>query len=402
MPSGSGPRSPTTSAAAFESFDLLFTPTSPSVAFGLGERAADPLAMYMSDYCTVPMSLAGIPAISIPAGLAEPDGGGPELPVGLQIAGPAFSESLILDAAHAIEGAIGFDAVAGQAGGDVIEGEGLTEEQCRIAAEAALDELPKEFADQLGEVAIVIVEDSHPEDLMGIYDPVGGIERVVIFRDANPSEEEVRKTVLHEIGHFFGMDEDELERGGVRMSAASDYEPVIGLEIHVQLLTETKMFCGCRLEFGAEPNTHTCPVCLGHPGALPVANEQAIAYALRIAAGARLRDRSALDLPPQELLLPRPAEGLPDQPVRHSARRGRAARRRPDPSRPPRGGRGQAQPRRRVGADPRLRRLAGRLQPRRHARWSRSSPSPTSTTRRRPASGWRCCGPRCASSASPT
>ena len=91
-------------AAAFEDFDLLLTPTSPSVAFELGERAADPLAMYMSDYCTVPMSLAGIPAISIPAGLAQPgDGGGPELPVGLQIAGPAFSESLILDAAHAIE-----------------------------------------------------------------------------------------------------------------------------------------------------------------------------------------------------------------------------------------------------------------------------------------------------------
>ena len=97
-------------AAAYERFDLLLTPTSPSVAFRLGERAADPLAMYMSDYCTVPMSLAGIPAISIPAGLAAPAGGGPELPVGLQIAGPAFSESLLLDAAHAIEGAVGFDA----------------------------------------------------------------------------------------------------------------------------------------------------------------------------------------------------------------------------------------------------------------------------------------------------
>ena len=96
-------------AAAFEDFDLLITPTSPTVAFELGARAADPLAMYMSDYCTVPMSLAGIPAISIPAGLAPPDGGGPELPVGLQITGPAFSESLILDAAHAIEGGVGFD-----------------------------------------------------------------------------------------------------------------------------------------------------------------------------------------------------------------------------------------------------------------------------------------------------
>ncbi len=61
------------------------------------------------------------------------------------------------------------------------------------------------------------------------------------------------------------------------------FEPVIGLEIHVQLLTRTKMFCGCELEFGAEPNVHTCPVCLGHPGALPVANEQAIDFGLRIA-----------------------------------------------------------------------------------------------------------------------
>jgi aspartyl-tRNA(Asn)/glutamyl-tRNA(Gln) amidotransferase subunit A len=95
--------------AAFESFDLLLTPTSPTVSFELGSRAADPLAMYMSDYCTVPMSLAGIPAISIPCGTAVPDAGGPELPVGLQIAGPAFSESLILEAAHAFEGAVGFE-----------------------------------------------------------------------------------------------------------------------------------------------------------------------------------------------------------------------------------------------------------------------------------------------------
>ncbi len=95
--------------AAFERFDYLVTPTSPTVAFRLGERTANPLAMYMSDFCTVPMSLAGIPAISIPAGLAEPDGGGSELPVGFQIAAPAFGESGLLDAAHALERAIGFD-----------------------------------------------------------------------------------------------------------------------------------------------------------------------------------------------------------------------------------------------------------------------------------------------------
>ena len=103
---------------AFERFDFVVTPTSPTVAFKLGERTDDPLAMYLSDYCTVPMPLAGIPAISIPAGLAQPEGGGVDdararesatrLPVGFQIAGPAFSDSAMLDAAHALEQAIGF------------------------------------------------------------------------------------------------------------------------------------------------------------------------------------------------------------------------------------------------------------------------------------------------------
>jgi aspartyl-tRNA(Asn)/glutamyl-tRNA(Gln) amidotransferase subunit B len=60
------------------------------------------------------------------------------------------------------------------------------------------------------------------------------------------------------------------------------YEPVIGLEIHVQLATRTKMFCSCDLSFGEEPNTHTCPVCLAHPGALPVTNGQAVHYGLMI------------------------------------------------------------------------------------------------------------------------
>jgi aspartyl-tRNA(Asn)/glutamyl-tRNA(Gln) amidotransferase subunit B len=64
----------------------------------------------------------------------------------------------------------------------------------------------------------------------------------------------------------------------------ADLEAVIGLEIHVQLATKTKMFCGCELSFGDEPNVHTCPVCLAHPGVLPVTNEQAILYALKIAA----------------------------------------------------------------------------------------------------------------------
>ena len=74
----------------------------------------------------------------------------------------------------------------------------------------------------------------------------------------------------------------------------AELEAVIGLEIHVQLATRTKMFCGCELSFGDEPNVHTCPVCLAHPGVLPVVNEQAILYALQIAAAldARSRPRS--------------------------------------------------------------------------------------------------------------
>jgi aspartyl-tRNA(Asn)/glutamyl-tRNA(Gln) amidotransferase subunit A len=88
---------------AFDEVDFILTPTTPTVAFRLGEKTQDPWSMYLNDYCTVPMSLAGIPAISIPCGLSE------GLPVGLQLAGPVFSESALLDAAFALEQALGFD-----------------------------------------------------------------------------------------------------------------------------------------------------------------------------------------------------------------------------------------------------------------------------------------------------
>jgi aspartyl-tRNA(Asn)/glutamyl-tRNA(Gln) amidotransferase subunit A len=91
---------------AFERFDFIVTPTSPWTAFELGAKTADPLAMYLNDFLTVPMSLAGTPAISIPSGLSD------GLPVGFQLAGPAFSESRLLDAAHALERAIKFDGSA--------------------------------------------------------------------------------------------------------------------------------------------------------------------------------------------------------------------------------------------------------------------------------------------------
>jgi aspartyl-tRNA(Asn)/glutamyl-tRNA(Gln) amidotransferase subunit B len=66
-------------------------------------------------------------------------------------------------------------------------------------------------------------------------------------------------------------------------TTAHSYEPVIGLEIHVQLKTRTKMFCGCALSFGDDPNIHTCPICLGHPGTLPVTNAEAVHFGLMIA-----------------------------------------------------------------------------------------------------------------------
>jgi aspartyl-tRNA(Asn)/glutamyl-tRNA(Gln) amidotransferase subunit A len=96
---------------AFAGVDLIATPTSPTVAFEIGERANDPWAMYASDVLTVPVNLAGLPGISIPSGLA----GG--LPVGFQLIGPAFAENRILDAAHALERAIGFDPVPPRLGG---------------------------------------------------------------------------------------------------------------------------------------------------------------------------------------------------------------------------------------------------------------------------------------------
>ena len=144
-------------AAAFEKVDFVVSPTSRTVAFKLGERTADPLAMYLSDYYTVPMPLAGIPAISIPCGLSE------GLPVGFQM--PA-----------------------------------------------------------------------RPSARRGSWTPR--------TRSRRPSPSKGCRSV--------------------------NYEPVIGIEIHVQLRTRTKMFCGCALSFGDEPNTHTCPICLGvRAGSVP-------------------------------------------------------------------------------------------------------------------------------------
>ncbi|MEJ7840159.1 MAG: Asp-tRNA(Asn)/Glu-tRNA(Gln) amidotransferase subunit GatA [Rubrobacter sp.] len=88
---------------AFSRYDVLVSPTSPSVAFEIGAKTDDPLAMYLQDICAVPASLAGVPAISVPGGLSE------GLPVGVQLMGDHFTEPMLLRAAHAAETAAGFE-----------------------------------------------------------------------------------------------------------------------------------------------------------------------------------------------------------------------------------------------------------------------------------------------------
>ena len=254
------------------------------VAFKLGERTDDPLAMYLSDYCTVPMPLAGIPR-DLDSGRARaagrrqrPDGG---LPVGLQIAGPAFSENAMLDAAYALEQAIGFD-------------------------------------------------------------PTGAI-----------------------------------------VDLSADWEPVIGLEIHVQLADADEDVLRLRavVRRGAQHRA-PCPVCLGHPGTLPVLNEQAVQLAAddrRSRSGARSRrDRSSTARTTSIPTCPRATRSA------STTFRSAPAASSPCPAADVRIHRvhleedaGEADPRRRVGPHPRRRRVAWSTSTAAARRWSRSSPSPT-------------------------
>jgi len=91
--------------AVFENFDLIVSPTSPTVAFELGSKVDDPIAMYLNDLLTIPSCMAGLPGLNIPCGLSE------GLPVGLQLIGPQFSENTLFKTGHALEQAIGFDVV---------------------------------------------------------------------------------------------------------------------------------------------------------------------------------------------------------------------------------------------------------------------------------------------------
>ena len=175
---------------------------------------------------------------------------------------------------------------------------------------------------------------------------------------------------------------------------------MIGLEIHVQLATRTKMFCGCELSFGDEPNTHTCPICLAQPGVLPVPNEQAILYALQIAAALEC------EIAPRSIFH-RKNYFYPDNP--------RPTRSASTTFRLPAGKLGEIRIHRahleedaaktiHVGESGRIHGSDASWSTSTAAarRWSRSSPSPTCATPPKPPSGRGCCARRSASSASPT
>ena len=170
-------------AAAFEQFDVLVSPTSPTVAFPLGDKAADPLAMYASDLLTIPPAWPGLPGLNVPCGLSE------GLPVGLQLIGAQFAENTLFRAGP------------------------------RARAGARLRPRP-------GAASV--------------------------------------------------------SAAARRPNAALAWEPVIGLEIHVQLKTRTKMFCRCANGFGGGENTQTCPVCLGFPGRCRSPNETALEWTIKL------------------------------------------------------------------------------------------------------------------------
>ena len=94
---------------------------------------------------------------------------------------------------------------------------------------------------------------------------------------------------------------------------SKQYETVIGLEVHVELATRTKIFCGCSTAFGGAPNTHTCPVCTGMPGSLPVLNKKVVDYALRVglAANCKINQLCKFDQPAELSDFPAVSADLP-------------------------------------------------------------------------------------------
>ena len=342
--------------------------------------------MYLSDLLTIPSCMAGLPGLNVPCGLSE------GLPVGLQLIGPQFSENTLFRIGHALEQAIGFDPVPER------------------LAMTAFEDPAAEFVP-----AVERVFGAHAARARRLARRArrrreaparGGRAGALADRDARR-----RSSTGSRWSRCDDDIEDALREAKEQLDERAEWEPVIGLEVHAHLKTRTKMFCRCELEYGAAENTHTCPVCLAHPGALPVPNARAIELTilLGLALDCEIAERAVFarknyfypDLPkgyqisqyeaplcgPGRFVIPT-ADG--DARDRHRARA-------------PRGGRGEDGARRRrdrpLASAPTTASSTSTAAAR---RCSRSSASPTSARPTRRCATSACCGRRSSSSASPT
>ena len=180
--------------------------------------------------------------------------------------------------------------------------------------------------------------------------------------------------------------------------AIAKYDPVMGLEVHVELNTVSKMFCGCPTDFGGEPNTQVCPVCLGLPGSLPVVNAKAVESAIRIGLALNCSIAPWSRFARKNYFYPDMPKDFQTSPVRRANRLRRLSRRRHrhrrradhspggDRASPYGGGHGEVDARRRRDRTyPRCRLLAGRLQPRRGRRLIEIVTKPIEVIRASPA-----------------
>ena len=184
---------------ALADVDVLMGPVTPSTAFEKGAKTSDPIEMYLADIYTIAINLAGLPAMSIPAGFAD------KKPVGLQIIGNYFAEDKLLNIAHQYQ-------------------------------------------------------------------------QNTDWHQQTPTRFRVRRINM-------------------------EWETVIGLEIHAQLATKSKIFSAASTAYGAEPNTQACAVDLGLPGVLPVLNQEAVRYGSKIRYGDRGRSCSLFSLCQKKLFL---------------------------------------------------------------------------------------------------
>ncbi len=269
---------------AFDEVDVLVSPTTPTTAFPIGERADDPMAMYLADLCTIPSNLAGNAAMSLPCGLAPEDG----LPVGLQIIAPAMADDRLYRVGAAVEAAF-IDTLGpppARGGTDTVSGKlakakdfkkskagtylsiGTTVFGTLSVVKQVTNGARRGRHPQAGRRGRARRRSSSPASACWPRELRAREQRRRPRRLTTRAEREVSVTVTDDLVSY----ED----------ALASYDPVMGLEVHVELGTKTKMFCGCSTELGAEPNTQTCPTCLGLPGSLPVVNAIGVESAIKI------------------------------------------------------------------------------------------------------------------------